>query len=208
MALRRRRWRRCGVLLIPYIVIVYFINHLRILKITEKYDNTLQERNNNMDGMLGHESNTRSKIHRNDDTNVKYTSVNLKSTHLTRNIPIKSISSNVSVARNRINIASNTSNSNNVSASPCDSLPKPSHGNESQTFQRFHDKGHVFSAHYDYRENAIQVGFYSFPIIIRGWHNEEWTKGCHLLKVSLYFDSSSIVVGKGHISNTFMLALF
>ena len=153
--------------------------------------------------MLGHESNTRSKIHRNDDTaNGKYTSVNLKSTHITRNIPIKSISSNVSVARKRINIASNTTNPNNVSATPCDSLPKPSHGNESQTFQRFHDKGHVFSAHYDYRENAIQVSFHSFPIINRGWHNEEWTNGCHLLKESLYFDSSSIEVGKGHISNT------
>ena len=169
MALRRRGWRRCGVLLIPYIVIVYFINHLRILKIAEKYDNTLQERNSNMDGMLGHESNTRSKIHRNDDTaNGKYTSVNLKSTHITRNIPIKSISSNVSVARKIINIASNTTNPNNVSATPCDSLPKPSHRNESQTFQRFHDKGHVFSAHYDYRENAIQVSFHSFPIINRG----------------------------------------
>ena len=166
MAFRRRGWRRCGALLIPYIVIAYFINHLRILKITEKFEDTFLERSSNMDAIPGYGSNAPSELHGdNGTTNGKNTSVTLKTSHLTRDMLINSISSNASLVKDSLDISSNTIHMNNVSAGPCDSLPKPSHRNESQTFQPFHDKGHVFSAHYDYRENAIQVRFYRFPII-------------------------------------------
>ena len=41
--------------------------------------------------------------------------------------------------------------------SACPMLHKPMPAVEAQIFQQFHEKGHVFSAHYDYRDHAIKV---------------------------------------------------
>ena len=39
----------------------------------------------------------------------------------------------------------------------CPYLRKPVPDIESQTFQEYHEKGHVFSAHYDYRDMSVKV---------------------------------------------------
>ena len=157
MALRRRGWRRCGVLLIPYIVTIYFVNHIRILIISDSNGGLLADMDdNNIGAMPIFEGDDRNKIDGHHNLmNATKTMSNLKSKTVTHS----SISTN-SLGCNNSSNATHPNCLSAVTPSPCDSLHKPSFGKESQTFQKSYGSGHVFSAHYDYREKIVQVSVF------------------------------------------------
>ena len=157
MALRRRGWRRCGVLLIPYIVTIYFINHIRILIISDSNGGLLTDMNNKIGAMPIFEGDA---LNRNNGhhrmINATKTTLNQKS----KMVSHSNISTNSNAGCNSSSNATHPNCSSAVTPSPCDSLHKPSFGKESQTFLKFYGSGHVFSAHYDYREKIVQVSVF------------------------------------------------
>ena len=154
-----RRLRRCAVLLIPYIVTIYFINHIRIFIISEGDDGLLTDMDSKIGAMPIFEGSALKRIpghHR--MVNATKTTLNQKGKMLSH-----SSSTNFIEKLRGYNSSWNATHPNCssvVTPSPCDSLHKPSFGNESQTFQKFYGSGHVFSAHYDYREKIVQVRFF------------------------------------------------
>ena len=157
MALRRREWRRCEIFLIPYIVTIYFINHIRIFIISEGDDGLFTDMDSKIGAMPIFEGSALKRIpghHR--MVNATRTTLNQKS----KMVSHSSISTNSSAGCNSSSRATYPNCSSAVTPSPCDSLHKPSFGKESQNFQKFYSSGHVFSAHYDYREKIVQVSFF------------------------------------------------
>ena len=161
MALRRREWRRCEIFLIPYIVTIYFMNHIRILIISESDDGLLADMDSKIGAMPILEDTVLKRIHGHHRmVNATRTTLNQKS----KMVSHSSISTNSSAGCNSSSNATHPNcSSGAVTPSPCDSLHKPSFGKESQTFQKFYGSGHVFSAHFDYRDKIVQVSFFSIP---------------------------------------------
>ena len=135
----RRAARRCVTVVIPYVLVLVFVNHLRLVVIThEQQDEGIAQETFNLAVR----------------DNGKLATPSKPITNETR--PLIPVSQVGISSYNTTKTPKSRDGKGQRPAEDCSRL-KPAYGTETQTFQPFHDQGHVFSAHHDTRDNTIKA---------------------------------------------------